>query len=579
MRAPPGCRRNRVKKASNGPLVLGASAAFVVLLALYLDTLAPTVLTFDSATLQTRAYVLGIGYPTGYPTYIMLGKLFAYLPFGDVAYRVNLSSAVYGALAGAVIYLTSLRTIPGGKSVFVHGAAGLAALVFATGPTFWNQAIQAEVYSLNVLLVALTLYALLAWRDSRRDECILAAALLSGLSMTAHMTSGLLVPAAVLFVFLVDRTQLVRARLVAKGVGLFVLGLSPYLYLPIRASMDPPANYANPSNLQNFWFILSGGNFRAQMFVFGPDRLPERLGLYYGELVRQVPVPLLAVAALGVFVLLLKDRSLAALLGTLLAGYLLFALEYGISDINPYFIPTYLLLAFFLAAGLGRLLEWLWKIAWIFSLPQGLAPAAILLVVFAFTVFGALDTRTEVDQSGNYEARRVLESVARNTDSGSTVMGQRETSTLRYMQLVEGRREDLEIQTVTTRDVAYFTALAVRNGPTYFVKPGATAVGNIRDAGYEIYPVERGLLYQVRPRDDTGAGTASVHHNSFDRLFHARAKGDRLIDETTADRGGEAVHQEDHYYGCADEGGDFRVVEEVHRDEDLLPDASGAHEA
>ena len=74
-----------------------ALAAFLVPLLLYLDTLAPTVLTYDSGMLQTKAYTLGIGHPTGYPTFILLGKLFTYLPFGDVAYRVNLSSAVYAA--------------------------------------------------------------------------------------------------------------------------------------------------------------------------------------------------------------------------------------------------------------------------------------------------------------------------------------------------------------------------------------------------------------------------------------------------------------------------------------------------
>ena len=281
---------------------------------------------------------------------------------------------------------------------------------------------------------------------------------------------------------------------------MFVLGLSPYLYLPIRASMDPPANYANPSNLQNFWFILSGGNFKGQMFVFGPNRLPERLDLYYGELVRQFPVVLLAGAALGVFVLLSKDRPLAALLGALLAGYLVFSLEYGISDINPYFIPTYFLISLFLAAGLGWLLEWLRGIARSFSLPQDLAPAAVLLVAFALATLGVLDTRMKVDRSGDYEARHILEAVARDTAPGATVMGHRETATLFYMQLVEGRREDLKVRTVTADDVVHFTDIAVRSGPTYLVKPGVTFAGNIRDAGYEIYPVERGLLYEVRPR-------------------------------------------------------------------------------
>lgn len=493
-------KRWEEKKPFLKPEVLGAGFVALTSLLLYLSTLAPTVLTFDSATLQTRAYVLGIGYPTGYPTYIMLGKLFTYLPFGDVAYRVNLSSAVYGSLAGAVIYLTALRTIPDRRNALAHGAAILAALAFLTGPTFWSQAVVAEVYTLNILFVTLTFYSLLAWRDTEREGYLVAAAFFTGLAMTGHMTSGLLIPAALIFVSLVNPTRLLSLRFVAKGLGAFVVGLSPYLYLPIRASMDPPANYADPSNLQNLWFILSGGNFKGQMFVYGPNRLPERLGLYTEELLRQFPLVLLAGALVGIVLLFLRDRALAVFLTTLMLGYLIFALEYGISDISPYFIPTYLLLALFLAVGLGWILESSGRIAWMRHLPRGLAPATVLILVLVVAALGALGTRTQVDQSGNYELRRVLESVAANTQRGSTVMGQQETATFRYMQLVEGRREDLDLQTVTTSDVARVTSKAVHRGPTYYVKPGATAVGNIREAGYDIYPVEKGILYEVHRR-------------------------------------------------------------------------------
>ena len=77
---------------------------------LYLLTLAPTVLPLqipqlpDSDMLQMQVCVLGIAHPTGYPTYVMLSHLFTYLPFGDCAYRVNLASAVYGALAVSAVY-------------------------------------------------------------------------------------------------------------------------------------------------------------------------------------------------------------------------------------------------------------------------------------------------------------------------------------------------------------------------------------------------------------------------------------------------------------------------------------------
>src|SRR3569623_1186803 len=94
-------------------VLLGAALAILVGV-LYVGTLAPTVLpygtpdTLDSPMLQAEVSVLGIGHPTGYPTYMMLTHLFTYLPVGDPAYRTNLASAVYGVAAVLVVYLAGL---------------------------------------------------------------------------------------------------------------------------------------------------------------------------------------------------------------------------------------------------------------------------------------------------------------------------------------------------------------------------------------------------------------------------------------------------------------------------------------
>src|SRR4028118_2438726 len=96
-----------------GP-VLAGSAAGIFVFALYLRTLAPTVLYYDdpgmldAVMLQMQVAVLGIAHPTGYPTYMMLTHLFTYLPAGDVAYRVNLASAAYGVVAVAAVYAAGL---------------------------------------------------------------------------------------------------------------------------------------------------------------------------------------------------------------------------------------------------------------------------------------------------------------------------------------------------------------------------------------------------------------------------------------------------------------------------------------
>ena len=152
-----------------GWAVVAGLAVALVVGAVYVATLAPTVLpygppyTLDSPMLQAAVAVLGVGHPTGYPTYMMLTHLFTYLPVGDVAYRVNLASAVYGVAAVAAAYAAGLLL---GRRV-VAAAAGALALGFSEA--FWSQAVIAEVYTLNALFVALVLLLLLLWRE-RRDE-------------------------------------------------------------------------------------------------------------------------------------------------------------------------------------------------------------------------------------------------------------------------------------------------------------------------------------------------------------------------------------------------------------------------
>src|ERR671911_2335676 len=97
-----------------GPALLGGTLAIFVG-SLYIGTLAPTVLpygvpdTLDSPMLQSEVSVLGVGHPTGYPTYMMLTHLFTYLPLGDSAYRANLASAAFGVAAVLAVYLAGLR--------------------------------------------------------------------------------------------------------------------------------------------------------------------------------------------------------------------------------------------------------------------------------------------------------------------------------------------------------------------------------------------------------------------------------------------------------------------------------------
>jgi hypothetical protein len=512
-----------------GTALAGVGVALFVLV-LYLRTLAPTVLylesplLLDAAMLQMQVCVLGITHPTGYPTYLIMSHLFTYLPFGDCAYRVNLASAVYAALAVLVVfaagYLLSRRV----------AAAAAAALAFGVGGTLWSQAVIAEVYTLNALLVALTLLVLLLWRERRRDRYLLLCAFLVGLSMTNHLTSGLLLPASFLFVALVDWRKLVDARLALKGVGLFLLGLTPYLYLPIRAAMDPPFGSQNPTSLEGFWRIISGGNLRSGFFAFGPAELPERIIFYAAQLLSTFNWWLLAAGVVGLVTILTRDRAVALLLGFLFSGWLLFAIENNIPDIHLYFIPTYLVLALTMAVGLGLLLAEAEDLLARFPrIPKGAVLGVLSVALLLLPLPGAGSAYARSDMSEDYRGREILEDVAENAKPNATILHHR--SNLWYMVLVEKRRRDLTLvdpfSHATINEVRYASLVwpdddidlqtmnrrygtgdstgvsaakkAATKGPVYLLDEERINLSNFRNAGFRTVRVGASLSELVPP--------------------------------------------------------------------------------
>src|SRR5262249_13776063 len=85
---------------------------FAVTLMAYLLKLAPDVTLENSGTYATAAVYAGVGQPSGYPLWTVYAWLFTKLPFGNIAWRVALSSAVAGAgLAAMVAWLVSRMSV------------------------------------------------------------------------------------------------------------------------------------------------------------------------------------------------------------------------------------------------------------------------------------------------------------------------------------------------------------------------------------------------------------------------------------------------------------------------------------
>jgi hypothetical protein len=90
---------------------------FTLALAVYNATLTPS-LSYkspDGNELAMIPYILGLVHSTGYPLYTWLGKLFTYIPIGDVAHRMNLMSAVLGAAGVSILVAHITADSQGGR--------------------------------------------------------------------------------------------------------------------------------------------------------------------------------------------------------------------------------------------------------------------------------------------------------------------------------------------------------------------------------------------------------------------------------------------------------------------------------
>lgn len=239
--------------------VATAGMVFVLSLAIYLITLAPSLFWWDSGEFIANVSVLGIPHRPGFPLYILLAKVFAFITAGHLVWRVNLFSALCASSSLSLAYLIFLRLSSHmfgeqeqRKFLVWTGLAATALLGF--NYSFWIQAVRAEVYSLNLFLFLSLLWVLIRAENSQVPNFrhILLLSFLLGLSLGNHHAIILSTVPGLLFLLATSKSSSFSTRRISGSIFFFILGLSIYLYLPIRASQNPVFNWGNPSSLSAY---------------------------------------------------------------------------------------------------------------------------------------------------------------------------------------------------------------------------------------------------------------------------------------------------------------------------------------
>ncbi|MEW6536559.1 MAG: DUF2723 domain-containing protein [Candidatus Auribacterota bacterium] len=325
----------------------------VLLFSVYCYTLLPGIgYSGDTIKFQYAGWSLGVPHQPGYPLYVMLTWLFTHLfPFGSIAYRANLFSAVC-AVFSCLILMKILAEI---ISVRMKTAFFIS-LIFGVTLTFWSQSVIAEVYTLNILFLGGVLYFFLRWNATRKEVFFYAGCVVYGLSFSHHPLMITVLPALVYLVLVSDRSILLKPGTVFVTALSILCGLLPYAYLPWRYYASAPYLETAVTDFYSFWNCITGKGFEQRMFRFSPAMILFcRIPLFVFYFVREYHI-LLPVIACGIAVLRNRLRITVFLL-LACAGNIFFAINYDIRDIFIYPLMSYFILAIFCGAGMDDILR------------------------------------------------------------------------------------------------------------------------------------------------------------------------------------------------------------------------------
>ncbi len=497
-------RKKKTKPQPSAPLITESKREQYFFLPLtlllaaagYFVTLCPTVYVGDSGELATAAYYLGIPHSPGYPLYCLIGYIFTHLPYAaDIGFKMNVMSATFAWATVLMLYLIVYHFT---RTPYVGFSVSLA---YAFSPIFWSQAVVAEVYSLNTFLTALALYFMCRWVEKRQDYWLYLASFIMGLAVTNHQLSFLLLPTGLYMLWLFGKPKKLFEpfiiAIVVAGVaglilyfvrhavswplmliiasmvffisstkkplkfwlitaGLYILGLSVYLYLPIRAAADPVLNWGNPETFGAFFETVlkpAGsqtdrgdrlGHFIHVLYLwtiqFGPS-------IKWGGMTYPIPI-IWAFGIWGIYKGLSTGWRMARvfiLFMLINAGTIIFLsrpTQQELIIVGVYYLPAFLVFAVFMATGLRE-----WLIYFLKAFGEKKRTVLLLLVILILVMIPIYQFRQnlpDTDRSGDYYARDYGTALLTSLPPDSIlIVNWDDIFTLWYLQMVEKVRPDV----------------------------------------------------------------------------------------------------------------------------------------
>ncbi len=335
----------------------------------YWLTTCPTVEYIDSGELALSCKNFGIAHPTGYPLYTAIGRLASIMLPGALILKMNALSLIFTSLASGFLFLLMIEfaALISLKNVWLRFTASAIALYASFSPIWWAQGTTNEVYSLNLLLISISLWALFKYLNKGENNfkwTILSAYVL-GLSLTNHLSAIYMVPAYLFILFLRWRKNRIRGKEITLLIFFFLFPISIYLLLPLRARFTPFLNWGGVDDLYFLYKHISGWQYRIWMFSdpnFSIAVLIDKISNLGSLLYRQSGWFGLITASIGILLLFSRKTYLAIFTVVIVLFNFLYASNYEIIDIESYYLPMIMMFSIFTCVGTIYLLNSILKL-------------------------------------------------------------------------------------------------------------------------------------------------------------------------------------------------------------------------
>ncbi len=512
--------------------VVYRSLLFSLTLIIYLVCIPKHYFIGDSAELITNIITMGVAHPPGYPLYLLIGKGFTELLFFmEPTVALNMLSAIFSAFVSIVLFEILLL-----KGVN-HIIAFLSTFVLIFTDIVWSQSVIAEVYTLNLLILALQIYYLLKWRIKKQNRHLYLLFIFMGLGLTHHISIGIYYILYLAFIIVANSSIVKNLKQIIFLIILMVLPLLLYIYIPISSNTNPPIDWGNPENIKGLIDHVTVRQFSHQFLLYKLEGFIHQFKLFISLFTKEYHVFILLIIAGITYLYNEKQFRVLFLLTGIGIMNVIFSCSYFIKDIEVYFIPFYFVANLFIGFGLQNLFLHI-------KMQKGIRYIITIIIIMGFVIFLFTRNFSRNDRSNYFLAYDYGKEAIRIIEESSTkpsifyAEGDYMDFTMAYFRSVERIGKSIIVK---DKNLLHLDKENIEPEPKihdiYYTKPGESQY-----EGYKVIPY--GLVYRLVRRD------SKQIFDKFDEIKIRNITDDTFtfIDKMTANLVGDYHYQKGRYY-------------------------------